>query len=71
MPSHLVPIPMPSKSIREALNEALGGTSAAVRSLQGLSVLMNSPPLRALVAADRALPRGGVELRAVNLPRGE
>jgi protease-4 len=56
------------KSFLEALDEAFGGTSAMVRSLQGLSVLMNSPPIRAVIAADRALPRGGVELRAVNLP---
>src|SRR5262249_19251053 len=56
------------KSFFEALNEAFGGTSAMVQSLQGLSVLMSSPPMKAVVAADRALPRGGVELRAVNLP---
>lgn len=58
------------KSFFEALNEAFGGTSAMVRSFESLSVLMNSPPVRAVVAADRALPRGGVELRAVNLPTG-
>jgi protease-4 len=33
------------KSFFEALNEAFGGTSAMVRSLQCLSVLMNSPPI--------------------------
>ena len=58
------------KSFFEALNEAFGGTSATVRSMERLSTLLDSPPVRAVEAADRALPRGGVELRAVNLPTG-
>src|SRR5258708_2026001 len=56
------------KSFLQSLNEAFGGTEATVRTLQGLSTLMNAPPVRAILAAQQAIPRGGVELRAVNLP---
>jgi hypothetical protein len=30
---------------------------------------MNSPAARAVIGASEELPRGGVELRATNLPR--
>lgn len=56
------------KTFFEALNEAFGETSATVRTLEGLSTLMSLPPVRAILAADRAVPRGGVEMRATNLP---
>ncbi len=56
------------KGFFEALNEMLGGTSASMRTLQGLSTLMNAPPVRAVLAAEDSLPRNGIELRATNLP---
>jgi protease-4 len=56
------------KGFFEALDEMLGGTSASIRTLQGLSTLMNTPPVRAVLQASDALPRDGVELRATNLP---
>jgi protease-4 len=56
------------KTFFEQINEAFGGTSAMVRSFEGFSTLMNSPPVRTVLAADRELPRGGVEMKAINLP---
>jgi len=50
------------------MNEAFGGTEATMRSLQGLTTLMDTPPLRALLAARAAMPRQDVELKATNLP---
>jgi protease IV len=56
------------QSFFDAMREAFGGTEASVRALQGFVTLMNAAPVRALVEANESLPRGGVELRAVNLP---
>jgi protease-4 len=56
------------KSLFEQINEAFGGTSVMVRSFEGFSTLMNSPPVKTVLAADRALPRADIELRAPNLP---
>lgn len=56
------------KTFFQALNEAFGGTSASMRAFQGLVTLMNSPAARALVSVSDELPRGGIELRAANLP---
>ena len=56
------------KGFFEALNETFGGSSASMRALQGLVTLMNSPTVRAVIGASGDLPRGGVELRATNLP---
>ena len=57
-----------SKTFFEALNEAFGETTAGAHALQGLVTLMNTPTARALIGASEDLPRGGVELRATNLP---
>jgi len=57
------------KSFFEALSETFGGSSASMRALQGWVTLMNAPAMRAVVGAAQDLPRGGVELRAANLPR--
>jgi protease-4 len=56
------------KSFFEALNETFGESSASVRALQGLSTVMNIPAIRALMTSSAELPRGGVEMRATNLP---
>jgi protease-4 len=57
-----------SKTFFEALDEAFGETTATARAFQGMVTLMNSPAARAVIGASEELPRGGVELRATNLP---
>jgi protease-4 len=57
------------KSFFQALNEAFSENSATARAMQGLVTLMNAPAVQAVVNTAQALPRGGVELRATNLPR--
>ncbi|HEX4304036.1 MAG TPA: signal peptide peptidase SppA [Rhizomicrobium sp.] len=56
------------KGFFEAVGDLFGDSSAGVRAAQGLVTLMNAPPVRALVGAVNELPRGGVELRATQLP---
>ena len=56
------------KGFFQALNEAFGGTEATMRSLQGLTTLMEMPPVRAVLAARQAMPNHDIELRATNLP---
>jgi len=58
-----------SKTFFEALNEAFSQSTASARAFQGMVTLMNSPAARAVIGASEELPRGGVELRATNLPR--
>jgi protease-4 len=57
-----------SKTFFEALNEAFGETTASAKAFQGLVTLMNTPAAQAVIGASEELPRGGVELRATNLP---
>jgi protease-4 len=57
------------KSFFQELGETFGGNSATMRAAKGWVTLMNSPPARAVVSASQELPRGGVEMRAVNLPQ--
>ena len=57
------------KGLFDAIGELFGNSSAGVRAAQGIVTLMNAPPVRALIGAVSDLPRGGVELRATNLPR--
>ena len=57
------------KNLFEALGEALGNSDAGVRAVEGFVTLMNAAPVRAVVGAVGELPRGGVELRATDLPR--
>jgi len=52
----------------QSIGEAFEGNSASMRALQGLVTLMNSPAARMAISASRDLPRGGVEMRATNLP---
>ena len=58
-----------SKTFFEALNEAFGETTASARAFQGIVTLLNTPAARAVIGASEDLPRGGIELRATNLPR--
>ncbi|MBV8976046.1 MAG: signal peptide peptidase SppA [Alphaproteobacteria bacterium] len=52
----------------ESLSETFGGSSASMRALQGLVMLMNTPAAQTAVHVSRELPRGGVEMRVTNLP---
>jgi protease-4 len=51
------------------LNALFDGNSADVRAARGLVTLLNAAPVRSLVDVLAELPRGGVELRATNLPK--
>ncbi len=51
-----------------ALSSALSGTSAGVRALQGLVAIQDAPLARSVIRAVQEAPRGGVEMRAANLP---
>ena len=57
------------KGLFEAVTDLFGSTQAGARAAQGFVTLMNAAPVRAVVGAVSELPRGGVELRATNLPR--
>ncbi|MEJ0026222.1 MAG: signal peptide peptidase SppA [Rhizomicrobium sp.] len=57
------------KGLFEALDALLGGTPTAVRAVESFVSLMDAAPVRAVVGTVNELPRGGVELRATNLPR--
>ncbi|HEY0283621.1 MAG TPA: signal peptide peptidase SppA [Rhizomicrobium sp.] len=57
------------KGFFEAVNEFFGGPSEEVRAVGTFIALMNAPLAREAAAAVKSAPRGGVELRAVNLPR--
>jgi len=57
------------KGFFEVLSDLFGNSEAGARAVQGFVTLMNAAPVRAVVGAVNDLPRGGVELRATNLPR--
>jgi protease IV len=57
------------KGLFAAIGDLFGSSSASARAVQGFVTLMNAAPVRALVGAVGDLPRGGVEMRATNLPR--
>jgi protease IV len=52
----------------EELEDLLSGSSAGIRAAEGLSTLMRSPGVNAVVNAVEGTPRSPVELRATNLP---
>jgi len=56
------------KSFFAALNEALSGTAAGVRVIEGLVQIKDAPVVHAALKAVDAAPRGGIELRASDLP---
>jgi protease-4 len=57
------------KGFFEVLSDLFGNSEAGARAVQGFVTLMNAAPVRAVVGAVGDLPRGGVELRATNLPQ--
>ena len=57
------------KGFFEVLRDLFGNSEAGARAVQGFVTLMNAAPVRAVVGAVNDLPRGGVELRATNLPQ--
>ena len=56
------------KGFFEALDQLMGNEPDAVRALATFERLMDSAPVKTLSGAVSDLPRGGVELRAVDLP---
>ncbi len=56
------------KSFFQALDETFGDSSAGARAIQGWVTLMNSPAVRTVIGVAGEMPRGGVEMRATNLP---
>jgi len=52
----------------EAITDLVSGSSAGMRAMEGLSTLMRSPGVSAVVNAIEGAPRNPVELRATNLP---
>lgn len=52
----------------EAIGEMIGGTFAGARVMEGLAVVAQAPAARAVLGALEEAPRGGVEMRATNLP---
>jgi protease-4 len=57
------------KGFFELLSDLFGNSEAGAHAVQGFVTLMNAAPVRAVVGAVSDLPRGGVELRATNLPQ--
>ncbi len=57
------------KGFFDVLNDLFGNSEAGAHAVQGFVTLMNAAPVRAVVGAVSDLPRGGVELRATNLPQ--
>ncbi len=57
------------KGFFDAMNELFGSTQAGAQAVQALVRTVNLPPIRATLKALETLPKGGVEMRAPNLPR--
>jgi protease-4 len=56
------------KGFFAALNEAFGGSAAGIRAMEGLARIEQAPAARAVMRAIDAAPRGGIEMRAPDLP---
>ncbi len=56
------------KGFFDAMNDLFGSTEAGARAMEGLVRIIDLPPIRATLEAMQSLPKGGVELRAPNLP---
>ena len=56
------------KNLFDAIGDLFGNPEVSARAVQGFVTLMSAAPVRAIVGAISDLPRGGVELRATNLP---
>lgn len=55
------------KSVFDMLDSAFDSTAASMRMMQGLAAIANAPPVRGMIEAMSAAPRG-VSLRATGLP---
>lgn len=54
----------------DAIDALFGKSEASMKAIEGLSTLANTPLARAAIEAMGSVPRGGVELRATDLPAG-
>ncbi len=52
----------------DALKEVFGETQVSARAMEGLATIAETPTARAMIGALADMPRGGVELRATNVP---
>jgi protease-4 len=52
----------------DTMAQIFGESEASIRALQGWATLVNTPAARAVISALAATPKGGVEMRATNLP---
>ena len=52
----------------DAVSEFFGESEASMRAMQGWSTLANTPAARAVIGGLASTPRGGIEMRATNLP---
>ena len=57
-----------SEGFLQALRDAVGGTEAGMRVVEGLSALAQAPAAHAVLKSLSEVPRGSVEMRATNLP---
>jgi len=57
------------KNLYEALGDLFGNSDQSVSAVRAFVTLMNAAPVQAVVHTVADLPKGGVELRATNLPR--
>jgi protease-4 len=57
------------KGLLEGLSNLMGRSQAGLKALDGVRALMALPGIRPALEALASAPRGGVELKAVNLPR--
>jgi protease-4 len=57
-----------SEGFFSAIRDAMSGTMAGVRVMEGLSTLAQAPAAHAVLQALSEAPRGDIELRATNLP---
>ncbi|MBN9554291.1 MAG: signal peptide peptidase SppA [Alphaproteobacteria bacterium] len=57
------------KGLLEGLSNLMGRSQAGLKALDGVRALMALPGIRLALEALASAPRGGVELKAVNLPR--
>ena len=57
------------RGLLEGLSNLMGRSEASLKTLEGLETLMALPGIQGVIGALAEAPRGGVELRATNLPQ--
>jgi protease-4 len=57
------------KNLWEAMSDLFGNSDQSVSAVRAFVTLMNAAPVKAVVETVADLPKGGVELKATNLPR--